>query len=77
MSTTIIEAYVVHVTEKAVLVSDELMGNIATDQWLPKSQIHIEETKPNGISRIAVAEWLVIKKGLDGLVITEAEDERP
>lgn len=77
MSTLVqIEAYIQTETEKAILVSEEREGTVF-DEWLPKSQARVLETDKNGLSRIAIQEWLVVKKGLDALVMTEAEDERP
>jgi len=70
-----IDAFIQTDTEKAMLVSEEKLGTLS-DVWVPKSQCRLVETSPDGRSRIALPEWLVVRKGLDGLVVAEAEDDR-
>jgi len=70
-----IEGYVIHETDRALLISAERMGNIATDCFLPKSQVRVIDEKPDGRTRLEVAEWLVRKKSLFDLVVLADADE--
>jgi hypothetical protein len=72
----IVELFIMQETPKAWLCSEEKAGT-ATDAWLPKSMVQVLETDKNGLARIDAPAWLIVEKGLDGLVTTEAEDERP
>lgn len=49
-------------TEKAICVSDD--GTEKNAVWLPRSQIEINDWKPNGIMEITMPEWLAKDKGL-------------
>jgi len=60
-------------TEKAVLVfiertnynlaSREVLGR---NEWLPKSQITIEQTE-DGLKVVSATPWIINEKGLDGM----------
>ena len=55
-----IEGMVHHQTEKAVLFSTD--GNRSNAEWLPKSQIEVEDQHP--IWTITLPEQLALDKGL-------------
>ena len=56
-----IEVHVHHKTEKAVFISDT--GDKADAEWVPLSQIEIEEDPKNSIATVTMPEWLAKEKG--------------
>lgn len=50
-----------HVTERAVLVSDD--GDREKAVWIPISQCEVER-RPNGIAVVTMPTWLATEKGL-------------
>jgi hypothetical protein len=63
MSTVTLTLHVHHVTDKAVLVSED--GNRGKATWVPRSQVMMDDdVEPDECADITMPEWLATDKGL-------------